>query len=413
MVPRYDWLADAVLILRAAGTSFNWDRLTDTADRYCLGSILRLALKDLVQTLAIPIPAQAFPRRSRWRPIDRAEARWRRIDPSRVSAVGRCVFALQRLRRHDASLARRPAWAVMPEIWRSLRGLPPSALMRPTTADNCDDQIIFLDGWSAAEDSGRWTVGPKALLAIQRAQGRKGDSLRLVGHTIGPDKPQVIDVYNGWRRLARLSWPAGGTSVRSLQLPRALHEQELLMLQLRIRRPVRPHDISINEDTRPLGLFLEDIGSSPCVRDISRAPLDLRHGSRDLAVLWSGWSGPESEGCWTDGPDALLRWTSPRDLPTHARLVIRGFSFAPYGILPRGFISINNQRVTLADVLDRKSGRVQLSLPLRAAVSHREIAVHIHVANPRSPSSLGLSSDSRRLGLFVQSLCIELQPSFQ
>ena len=56
-VRRYDWLADAALILRKAGSGFKWHRFVDTARRYRLGSIVRVALKELAVTLDVPFPA--------------------------------------------------------------------------------------------------------------------------------------------------------------------------------------------------------------------------------------------------------------------------------------------------------------------------------------------------------------------
>jgi Uncharacterised nucleotidyltransferase len=404
-VSRYDWLADAVLILREAGSKFDWDRLVDTAKRYRLATIIHAAMNELMQTFDIAIPIPAFGRLSRCHIIDRAEARWRTVDPTRVPALSRYVTALQKLRRQDTRLAEQPVWA----IWRHLFGPPPRALMRPTMAANDDDHVIFLSGWSSTEPTGRWTDGPLAVLAIQRAPGRGGTFLRLEGQTIHaePNKPQVIDVWSGWRRLARLSWKTGAPETHVIPLPPALYEREVLTVLLHVRSPIAPANIGSSPDQRQLGLHLRDIRSSHCVRDAATAALDLRHGSGDRAVLWSGWSTPEPGGCWTDGPDALVRWISPRDLARSARLVIRGFAFSPGNVVLTGTISINGRRVGTLSHLDLASRPSDLSLPLEVKPGERQINVHIHLDNPRSPPELGLSPDERRLGLFLQSIHIE------
>jgi len=61
-VSRYDWLADAALILRMAGPKFNWDYLADVAKRYGLISIIHAAMTELIQTLDIAIPIPVAPR---------------------------------------------------------------------------------------------------------------------------------------------------------------------------------------------------------------------------------------------------------------------------------------------------------------------------------------------------------------
>ena len=144
----------------------------------------------------------------------------------------------------------------------------------------------------------------------------------------------------------------------------------------------------------------------PCLCDAAATPLQFHQKSDDLAVLWSGWSHPDAEGCWTDGADASMRWLSPRDLPSGARLVIRGFAFSPGA--PKGTIAINGRQVGTLDELDLTSRSSELSLPLDMQPGERQINVDIHLDNPRSPRQLGLSSDDRKLGLFVQSVRITL-----
>ena len=397
-VRRYDWLADAALILRKAGSEFRWHLLADTANCYRLGSIVRVALKQLARTLEVPIPATPFQRLPKEGLLDRAEARCRSMDPERLSEAGRSLIALQSFQRQGP---RRAAWRVLPEIRHSLFGPPPRG------ATKANDQITYLAGWSWPEQMGRWTDGRLAVFAIHRPCGQTGGFLGVGGSMIqkSDKRPQVVDVFYRWRRLARLSWQGPGFGV--VPLPLSLSRREVLALQLWIHRPVAPADIGVSADTRRLGLFLESVRTlSQCVRDAMAAPLCLHLDSSDLDVLWRGWSSPEPTGCWTDGPDAFLHWTSPRKLPADARLAIRGLCFAPRGPL-RGFVSINASPVPTIYKLYLKQGDIDLSVPIRAAPGQREVNVHIHLDNACSPQALGLSSDNRSLGLFVHSIAIE------
>ena len=295
--------------------------------------------------------------------------------------------------------------------WRCASVPAPTNLMQPAMAADADDHVMYGYGWCWSEPTGRWTNGPLAWLWIQRPPGREGSLLRVAGHMIArPDEPQVVDIWSGWRRLGRLSWPAGVRSVATIRLPSALHRRDVLTLIFRIQKPIAPADIGIGEDSRQLGLFLEGIRSSPCMRDAAATPIHLHihKGSGDLGILWSGWSAPEPTGCWTDGPDAVLQWTSPRELPADARRIIQGVGFAPGGQPPRGSVFINGRRAGDLDRLHWKCGAADLSMPIGAPLMRREITVHIQLDNPRSPRELGISSDERKLGLFVQSLHIEI-----
>jgi hypothetical protein len=397
-VRRYDWLADAVLILRKAGSGFRWHLFTDTANSYRLGSIIRRALKELARTLEVPIPVTSFQRLPRGGLLDRAEARCRNMDPECLSETGRSLFALRSLQRQKS---RRAVWRVLPEIRRNLFGPPPGG------ATKANGQITYLAGWSWPEKTGRWTDGYLAAFAIHGREGQTGHSLRLRATMLGDSngKSQIVDVYHRWRRLARLSWQGPGVGV--IPLPPMLSRLEVLTLQLWIHRPVVPANIGLGADTRRLGLFLEDLRCvSPCIRDITSAPLYLHRDSSDLDVLWRGWSSPEPTGCWTEGPDAFLRWISPHTLPANGQLVIRGLSFAPRGPL-KGFVSVNVSPVPTVYKLVLEPGEINLSVPIRAAPTQRECDVHIHFDNACSPQELGLSSDGRKLGLFVRSIAIE------
>src|SRR5207244_1990880 len=88
-----------------------------------------------------------------------------------------------------------------------------------------------------------------------------------------------------------------------------------------------------------------------------------------------------------------------------SRIIIRGFAFAAAGL--SGTMSINGGLVSNLRDLGLSSEPNDLSLSFEARAGERDINMHIHFDNLRSPSELGLSSDTRKLGLFVQSIRIE------
>jgi hypothetical protein len=411
LIPRYDWMADATLILRKAGSNFDWEMFAEAANRYRLGTIARRALDELAQTLDIPVPANAFGLLAKGSFIDRAEARLRYTNPDRMSLAHRSITTLQAFRRQDHQLAGKSAWAIVPDIWRSVYGPPPRSLLQSAMADDAEDHVIYLAGWHEPERGGRWTSGSLAVLAIQRAPGRNGQFLRIIGYPMqtASNEPRVVSIYSGWRRLGRLTWDASSqkTHTHFIQLPPALSRQEVITLQFHIDRPVAPADVGQSADIRQLGLFLQDIRTlSPRMRDAATTPLKFNHGSGDLVLLWSGWSQPEAQGCWTDGPHASLRWVTPVDLSPGARLVIRGIVLASTGEALRGSISINGQQ---AGNFVQPEGQATLSVPVasQAQARQRDIHVQFEFENAKSPCEIGLSSDQRKLALFLTSISIE------
>jgi len=405
--PRYDWLADAVMILRAAESGFDWNFLSACAGRYRLGPIVGQALRKLAQTFAIAIPHAVLATLSRGDVVDQIEARQRAKGPVRHFSH-RLVGTLQQVRRQDVGLAGRSVFASMPALWKKRYGSP--ALTQFADRVDGDESVFYLSGWHVPEDvdpPGRWTDGSSAVLAIRRASGRSGRLLRLSGFAIQTDRnhPQVIDLHAGWRRLARLRRHTQDREIDLIPLPSALHERELIILRLRIRRPLSPAAIGRSPDVRQLGFFLQDIRATSSIRDASSVPLKIHNNSSDIAILWSGWSRPEADGCWSDGAEASLLWTSPSDLPANARVIMSGQIFATDQPLT-GSVFVNGHRVDRPLVMN--SGPVNLSVPLSAIRGDREIHIGLRFDNPRSPRDLGISSDNRRLGLFLQTVFIEV-----
>jgi Uncharacterised nucleotidyltransferase len=403
---RYDWLADAALILRGAGQGFDWDRLADTADRYRLSSIVRAALAELTEVISVPLPPQALRRLPKGSAVDRAEARWRSRDPA-TAPLGRHVIALQTVRRQEKRLMRRSIATAGMELWREMFGPPPRAMMRADMVADADDHVIYLSGWQPWEyldPPGRWTDGALAVLAIQRPPNRPGQFLRLSGHILqaAESKPQVIDVYSGWRRLARLSRHLSHQQTAIIRLPAAMVWREVLTLRLWIHHPASPADLGLGADTRKLGLFLRGIRSTSCIRDAVTRPLDLRRSSSDLDVLLHGWSAPEPHGCWIEGNSASLLWTSPHALPPGARLIMDGDIVLDGREPLTGHICVNGH--PSAELTCPRSGPIRLTAPLPDRPREREI--HVHFKLHRSPSwtMTTLAASEQKLGLRLHSV---------
>ena len=111
-------------------------------------------------------------------------------------------------------------------------------------------------------------------------------------------------------------------------------------------------------------------------------------------------AGPTAMTPWCDGFHLAI-WRETRISSSAVSL------FRPAMSYSRERSLINGRRVGTLRQLDLASGPTNLSLPIGAHPGEREINVHIHVDNPRSPREAGLSSDDRRLGLFVQSIRIK------
>ena len=274
-----------------------------------------------------------------------------------------------------------------------------------------DDLAVLWSGWSHPDAEGCWTDGADASMRwLSPRDLPSGARLVIRGFAFSPDgiAPKGTISVNG-RQVGTLDQldPTWRSSELSVPLDTQPGERQI-NVDIHVDNPRSPRQAGLSSDERKLGLFVQSVRITlPYLCDAAATPLQFHQKSDDLAVLWSGWSHPDADGCWTDGADASMRWLSPRDLSSGARLVIRGFAFSPGGIAPKGTISVDGRQVGTLDQLDPPWRSSELSLPLDMQPGERQINVDIHVDNPRSPRQAGLSSDERKLGLFVQSVRID------
>ncbi|GEM_PF-6286536 len=127
----------------------------------------------------------------------------------------------------------------------------------------------------------------------------------------------------------------------------------------------------------------------------------------------SGFSEPEAWGRWTDGERAELAFKIPEQCRNkNVSLSMDMLAFV-HPNKPTCKIAIEvNQRTVLEQEITQFNSKVLLSLTA-AETANEWIDVGIKVYDPRSPKELGISEDTRRLGVGIQSISIaEAQKEF-
>jgi hypothetical protein len=135
-------------------------------------------------------------------------------------------------------------------------------------------------------------------------------------------------------------------------------------------------------------------------------PVDFRAGAGGARYLATGWSVPEVDGVWSDGPSASLMFdvgSSPiTDLRFEFSLVV--FQHRPGA--PREVI-IDTTRGEPIDrwTLSASTGDWSIVVPASAWIGSR-IGLRFRFDEPKSPRELGLSDDRRELSIKLRRLCI-------
>jgi hypothetical protein len=174
-------------------------------------------------------------------------------------------------------------------------------------------------------------------------------------------------------------------------------------LELVFRSPdaASPACRGINDDLRPLGVFLQRLCLRPIAGCAAGERLVLGLGSDDARMLAGGWGEPAAGGRWTVGPRAriALRAQTPATQLEWIASPLMADGAAPLSVEIRA----NDARLgtVRCDPLDPIA-----RVPLKRVRAGTDLSIEWRIREPRSPSSLGLSADSRALGLFFREVAL-------
>ncbi len=118
--------------------------------------------------------------------------------------------------------------------------------------------------------------------------------------------------------------------------------------------------------------------------------------------LGDGWSGPEPQFRWTDNTRSEILFAL--DNLTAGTLELRMRPFLNPGRLNQQRISIALNGRPIADLILRDSAPMDYSIPLPPGILSSNNVLQIQAPDAQSPKSLGVSSDSRQLGIAVERL---------
>ena len=136
------------------------------------------------------------------------------------------------------------------------------------------------------------------------------------------------------------------------------------------------------------------------------APVDFRAGASGARYLASGWSHPEDDGVWSDGPSASLMFdvgSSPSsDLRFEFSLVVFQNSSGAARVVA---IETTQGRPIDRWTLSALAGDWSILVPASAWIGSR-IDLRFRFDEAKSPSELGLSADRRALSIKLRRVCI-------
>jgi hypothetical protein len=137
--------------------------------------------------------------------------------------------------------------------------------------------------------------------------------------------------------------------------------------------------------------------------------IDCRLGGNGPLYLTEGWSDAEAAGTWSTGGSAAIRF-APLALDKRAQERFLHLTFRPFVVPAKHSCALEirlGEEVVLSGDFSEKQ-RTKKSIPVRSRLFEGDKVVTLSFKFPssRSPADLGLSSDTRKLGICLQELAI-------
>ena len=292
---------------------------------------------------------------------------------------------------------------------RTLRAeaLPLLARGQPVTFAGEGAAAFLGAGWGEPEALHRWTEGPQSEVWFA-AHDQRPAVLRLAlspflspGHR---DRQRVRVELNGWI-AADLELTEGAVQQVAAVLPSgALADDNLLRLHLPDAPTTPPADPHV--DPRPLGvavrtLTIEDLPAYP-----AGGTIDPQSAEAD-AFLIDGWAWEDASHPslrWALGPRARLAFALEAPVARVMRLDLTPF-LAPALATQRVELALNGVRLADLELRSDERDEYPIALPPGVLARHNVLAIELPAA--RSPQSLGLGGDARRLGVIVHGVRLE------
>ena len=261
-------------------------------------------------------------------------------------------------------------------------------------------------GWSSPEETGTWTDGPVAAVALRILPTAAPLLLRIRMHaqTKPPEvlfQPLVVHV-NG---QSVASWQVADEAVFTALVPREIAaEGGLLTIELHFPQATTSAEREEANEGRRVGIHCREltlsVSATPPDSRVYTPGTPLRFGSGgdvDRFLVY-GWSEPESGWQWTDGTAAAMEFEMP---PVNEPLVVRaklsGAANPPALPFQPTDVFANGRQIGHWEVAEL--AEFEATIPAEIAARGGTLALEFRMPRAASPKELGLGEDQRVLAL--------------
>jgi hypothetical protein len=167
--------------------------------------------------------------------------------------------------------------------------------------------------------------------------------------------------------------------------------------------------LTFGDPTRPALVGTPNPIIDNCLPGAIYSPPERDDPNQISARLVSGWSAIESWGVWSDSQTAEVELVRARAFPDEGgEIILEGQAFlAPGAPTQQVEIYLEQERMKLVSFdLSSPAQTIVLEAPAYLVRGKKVLGVRFEIASPRSPDSVGVGGDKRRLGFGLRKVRI-------
>lgn len=267
--------------------------------------------------------------------------------------------------------------------------------------------------WTQPDGFGVWTLGPDAnvvLLLKEPLEGPVSATFTITDAAVSERHP-LLDVSVSINGNLVAVWTLGPTRLtdeRRILLLDGFPTLDPVRISFHVQSPRTPIELEWSTwDTRPLGFRLTKfvMGPAGSLKYRLGELIDFTDGGNSAAFvgdfLGTEWALPDRYGSWTVGSEVTMKvpFEEPPSTALPASFVISDCMVSKSAPTLSVRVKANGRVVGEWKFTDREVHRRSVSLPAEALAGSPELILTFEIPTPRSPASLGWTSDSRLLGI--------------
>ena len=284
--------------------------------------------------------------------------------------------------------------------------------------EGSNGERLLAGGWSWPDPTGVWTDGNRARLILELKADPLSEAvlvLDVVPFLTSEHAELTVDVRSLDTDLAHRVFRSDDLDCQLvLRLPPSVRDENGgTVVDFHLHDPASPFDMGVSSDPRRLGLHLNSLTLGEVDRSLAVGQaVSFIEGSDSERFLGVGWSELEPTGVWTIAHRAKIILQLPADAGTDLELVLGSHAYITPGH-PELDVVLTSRNERLGARRFRRGVRnrfvpIELIIPLTSAVVDTEgrVVVDVEIGQPVSPQELGLSGDTRLLGLHLKWLMV-------